>query len=114
MKKTCRLFVLLAMVLIVGMTLKREERYGVEKFVTTKVQEFLMQPENAKRVAVDTINYYEQRTGDDGLKSIDARIANINREVETMTNAFIHAQSELLQLTIEKKMKEQEILLADL
>lgn len=93
---------------------KRENRYPLEKFVTTKVQEFLMQPENAQRVAVDTINYYEQRTGDDGLKSIDARIANINREVETMTNAFIHAQSELLQLTIEKKMREQEILLADL
>ena len=48
------------------------------------------------------------------MKSIDARIANINCEVETITNAFIHAQSELLQLTIEKKMKEQEILLADL
>lgn len=31
-----------------------------------------------------------------------------------MTNAFIHAQSELLQLTIEKKMHKQEILLADL
>lgn len=93
---------------------KREPRYFLEKFVTTKVQEFLSQPENAQRVAVDTINYYEQRTGDDGLKSIDARIVNINREVETMTNAFIHAQSELLQLTIEKKMREQEILLADL
>lgn len=93
---------------------KRENRYPLERFVTAKVQEYLAQPENAKRVAVDTINYYEQRTGDDGLKSIDAHIANINREVETMTNAFIHAQSELLQLTIEKKMREQEILLADL
>ncbi len=93
---------------------RREDRYSLERFVTAKVQEYLTQPANAQIVAVDTINYYEQRTGDDGLKSIDARIANINREVETMTNAFIHAQSELLQLTIEKKMHEQEILLADL
>ena len=64
--------------------------------------------------AQDTVNYYEQRTGDDGMRSIDARIAYANNEVEELTNSFIWARNDLLRTGIERKMGEQEILLKDL
>ena len=62
----------------------------------------------------DSIRYHEQRTGDDGLKSLETRIANANNDVEQLTNSFIMAKNDLLRTTIEKKMNELEIYIADL
>lgn len=69
---------------------------------------------NAEIVAQDTINYYEQRTGEGSLRSIEARIRHAQDEAEQRTNAFIYARNDMLRANIEKKMTEQEILLKDL
>lgn len=92
----------------------RENKDSLELQVTEYVKDFLSDTKNADRAAADTIAHYEQRTGNDGLKSIEARIAKAQQEVESMTNAFIEAKSALLRTSIEKKMSDYETLLADL
>ena len=93
---------------------KRESKDGLEELVLQRVFEFLSDKKNVSIAAQDTVNYYEQRTGDDGMRSIDARIAYVNNEVEELTNSFILARNDLLRTGIERKMGEQEILLKDL
>ncbi len=92
----------------------RENKDGLEQQVTQNVKDFLSDRKNAEKAAQDTINHYEQRTGDSGMRSIDTRIAQAKQEVENLTNAFIEAKSALLRSGIEKKMTEYETLLADL
>ena len=93
---------------------RREEKNNLEYNVTRAVIEFLSVPENVNIAAADTIRYYEQRTGDDGLKSIETRIQHAQAQVEDLTNSFIEAKNALLRATIEKKMTELEIFLNDL
>ena len=62
----------------------------------------------------DVFSYYEKRTDEDNLRSISARIANIQSEAEKLADAFIDAKSQLLKNKIETKMAEYEILLSDL
>ena len=78
------------------------------------VQDFLSDKANIERAVTDTIAYYEQRTGADGLKSVETQIAKTTAAVENMTNAFIQAQNALLRQNIENKMREYEVLLQDL
>lgn len=78
------------------------------------VYEFLSRRENAEIAAQDTINYYEQRTGENSLRSIEARIRHAQDETEQFTNAFILARNDMLRANIEKKMQEIEILIKDL
>ncbi len=92
----------------------RENKDELEKKVTQQVHDFLSEPKNAEKAAKDTIAYYDKRTGDDGLKSIETRIAQAQAQVEDLTNAFIEAKSPLLRAGIEKKMKDYETLLSDL
>lgn len=92
----------------------REGKDDLEQRVTQQVYDFLSDKKKAEKAANDTIAYYEKRTGDDGLKSIETRIAQAQAQVEDLTNAFIEAKSPLLRAGIEKKMSEYEILLADL
>lgn len=92
----------------------REGKDDLEKRVTQQVYDFLSDKKNAEKAANDTIAYYERRTGDDGLKSIETRIAQAQAQVEELTNAFIEAKSPLLRAGIEKKMSDYEIMLADL
>ena len=70
--------------------------------------------ENAELAAQDTINYYEKRTGEDSLRSIEARIRHEKDEAEQLTNAFILARNDMLRAHIERKMQEIEILIKDL
>ena len=86
----------------------------MELLVTERVFKFLSDPNNVAIAAQQTINYHEERTGDNGMRSIEARIAHASREVEELTNAFILARNDMLRATIERKMNEQEILLKDL
>jgi len=97
-----------------GCNKKRVNKDALELFVIKCVKDFLSDPKNADIAASDVIAYYEQRTGDDGLKSIETRITNARKEVEDLTNAFIEAKSGLLRASIEKKMPELEILLHEL
>ena len=92
----------------------RENKDNLEKIVISIVQDFLSDKANIERAVTDTIAYYEQRTGTDGLKSIETQIAKTTAAVENMTNAFIQAQNSLLRQNIENKMREYEILLQDL
>ena len=92
----------------------RENKDNLEMQVAQAVKDFLSDKKNADRAAADTIAYYEQRTGDSGLRSIETRITQAQQEVENLTNAFIEAKSALLRAGIEKKMQDYETLLADL
>ena len=93
---------------------KLENKNNLEYKVTRNVIEFLSVKENVAIAAADTIRYYEQRTGDDGMKSIGARLQHAQKQVEDLTNSFIEAKNNLLRATIEKKMNDLEILLNDL
>lgn len=92
----------------------RENKDVLELYVTECVKDFLSDPKNAEIAVNDTLAYYDQRTGGDSIKSIEARIAHTQKDVEAMTTAFIEAKSPLLRANIEKKMTEYEKLLADL
>ena len=93
---------------------KREGKDGLELVVTKRVHKFFSDPKNVEIAAQDTIRYHEERTGDNGLKSIDAKIAHANNEIEGLTNSFIMAKNDLLRAKIEKKMDEMEIYIRDL
>ena len=80
----------------------------------TTFYDFLSRRENAELAAQDTINYYEHRTGEDSLRSIEARIRHAKDEAEQLTNAFILARNDMLRANIERKMQEIEILIKDL
>ena len=97
-----------------GCNKSSENKNTLEFTVANAVYEFLSRRENAEIVAQDTINYYEQRTGEDSLRSIEARIRHAQDEAEQLTNAFILARNDMLRANIEKKMQEIEILIKDL
>ena len=93
---------------------KREIKNVVEQAVTQAVVDFLSDPKNLDKALNDVLKYYNTRTDEKNLKSIQTKIANIEKEIEEQTSAFIKAKSELLRNAIEKKMGEYEILLNDL
>lgn len=93
---------------------RRENKHNLEYYVTSCVIDFLSDKNNAEVAIDDVLKYYDKRTDEMNLKSITAQIANINKEVEKLTDAFVNAKSVLLQNSIEKKMSEYEILLNDL
>ena len=93
---------------------KRNYKNPLERGVTVFVQDCLSDPAIADKAVDDSLNFHERRTGDDGLKSIETRIANANAEAEQMTSSYITAKSDLLRANIEKKMSELEIYLKDL
>ncbi|MCM1297182.1 MAG: recombinase family protein [Muribaculaceae bacterium] len=89
----------------------RENKETLEMKVVKAVQEFLSDEKNTEKVATDTINYYERRTGDNGMKSIETRIAQTQQQIEDLTTAFIEAKNALLRANIEKRMNEYQIML---
>ncbi len=93
---------------------KREDKDSLELFVTSCVRDFLSNENNADVAVTDVLNYYEKKTDEVNLKSINTKIANVNKEVEKLANAFVEAKNALLQKTIETKMNEYEKLLDDL
>lgn len=93
---------------------RRNDKNGLELYATLTVHDFLSKPENAEIAVNDTIKYYANRTCEDSLRSVEVKIAKARKEVDELATAFVKAQSVLLQTTIEKKMKEYEILLNDL
>ena len=93
---------------------KREDKDKLELYVTQVVRDFLSDRKIVEKAAQDTINYHEQRTGDNGMKSIEAQIRHAQDEAEQLTNAFILARNDLLRANIERKMQEVEILIKDL
>lgn len=93
---------------------RRENKDALELYVTSCVVDYLSDAKNAE-VAVDKVlNYYEKRTEESNLKSIQTKIAKLKKEIEFIANSFVKAKNRLLQETIEKKMDEYEIQLDDL
>lgn len=93
---------------------KRENKNNLEFYVTSCVIDFLSDKNNAEVAVNDVLNYYEKKTDENNLKSITTKIANVNKEVEQLTDAFVKANNNLLQKTIETKMNEYEKYLDDL
>jgi len=93
---------------------KRENKERLELAVTQFAYDFLSDPKNVSRAADDVLAYHEQMTASDGLRSIEVKITNAQKEVEGLVSAYIDAQNSLLRLGIEKKMNDLEILLDDL
>ncbi len=95
-------------------TKTREDKDFLEKYVTEQVCEFLSDPVNVDYAAQCVVDFYEQRTSNDELKSIETKITQTQLAVEKYTVAFVETDNQLLKLNIEKKMKEYEQLLIDL
>ena len=93
---------------------KREVKNVIEQAVTQAVVDFLSDPENLDKALDDVLKYYNARTDEQSLKSIQTKIANVEKDIEEQTTAFIKAKSDLLRDAIEKKMAEYEVLLNDL
>lgn len=93
---------------------RRENKDALELYVTTCVRDFLSDPENAEKAVDDVLAYYDQRTDEQNLKSVNAKIAQVHKEVVQLADAFVKAKSALLQNSIEEKMSEYEVLLNDL
>ena len=92
----------------------RERKDVLEQTVVSFVIDFLSNKENMEIIANDVIAYYDKRTDDSNLKSINAKIAAIQADVERLTDSYVTAQSTLLRNSIEKKMTDYEVLLNDL
>lgn len=95
-------------------TKRRENKDDLELHVTSCVVDFLSDKKNAEVAVTDVLNYYDKRTDEQNLKSIVAKIANVQKEVEKLTDAFIDATNKLLKNNIEQKINDCEILLNDL
>ncbi len=95
-------------------TKRIEHKDKLEKFVVRKVIDFLSDEVNLNIVTQDVLKHFNSRTDEREIKSIRKRIADIQEEADAAANAFIEAKSPLLKQHIEKRMKECEVLLADL
>ena len=93
---------------------KIEHKDQLEKYVVQNVIAFLSDEDNLKVIMQDVLKYFNSRTDESEIKSIRKRIAEIQKEADAATNAFIEAKSQLLKQRIEKRMQECEVLLADL
>ena len=93
---------------------RREDKDTLELFVTQVVYDFLSDKENVSVAVRDTLAYYAKRTGADSIKSIDGKIAKVQKDIEEMTTAFIEAKNALLRANIEKRMNDYEKLIEDL
>ena len=86
----------------------RENKDNLESYVTSCVVNFLKDKKNAEMAVDDVFAYYEKRTDEDNLRSISARIANIQSEAEKLADAFIEEQVALLR----KQIGDKKVLLA--
>ncbi len=93
---------------------RREDKDNLENYVVSCVVNFLNDKSNAEMAVNDVFAYYEKRTEENNIKTIAAKIANIQNEADKLVDAFINAQSQLLKNKIETKMAEYEQLLSDL
>jgi len=93
---------------------KRENKDHLEKSVTMAVVDFLSDEKCMDKAIEDVLKYYDTRTDEKNLKSIQKRISDVEKEIDEQASAFVKAKSQILQNAIEKKMNEFEILLNDL
>lgn len=93
---------------------KREDKDNLEQYVTACVTDFLNNKNNTEIIVSDVLNFYEKRTDEQNLKSVRLKIANLRKDADQLADAFVKAKSELLRESIEKRMREYELLLDDL
>ena len=78
------------------------------------VLKFLKDPKNLDVIITDTLKHQEQRTSDDGIKSIDTKIQHMTKQIEDWTRSYVTATSEMLKANIERQIMDYEIILKDL
>jgi len=96
---------------------KREDKDLLEREITKMVVAHFSDPRRAKKTVDDTIAAYNKRTDIGIIKSLEVRIANTQKEMDSTTTAYIQAVTSQNQLFIEgcdKRMKELAALLEDL
>lgn len=93
---------------------RRDDKDTLELFVTQIVYDFLSDEKNAKVAVKDTLAYYDRRTGIDNIKSLESKIAKVQKDIDEMTTAFIEAKNALLRANIEKRMNDYQKLVEDL
>ena len=93
---------------------KSEPKDNLEKSLTIMVVDFFSKQERMEQAVSNVYAYYEKRTDNTIIKSLETRMANIRKEVDEMAESYIKAKSKLLQDAIEKKMAEYEIMIEDI
>ena len=96
---------------------KREEKNTLELEVTKMVIEYLKDKRRIQKIVDDMIAHHEQRTDTSILKSLEVRITNTQKEMDSTTTAYIQAvtsQNNLFIESCDKRMKELAVLLDDL
>ena len=69
---------------VVSSTIARESKNVIEQAVTLAVVDFLKEPANLEKALTDVLKYYDSRTDEKNLKSIQTKIANLEKEMVLM------------------------------
>ena len=96
---------------------KIESKARIEKYILDRVIDYLQDPKRVAYMAERVIAYYHFRTGENEIKSIEARIRNAEQQIEATTAAFIEAvtmRSEALKKSCQTKIDDLTILIEDL
>ena len=93
---------------------RREKKERLELLTVVRAVRYIKDPKRAEIIVDDVLRHYDNRVGDSGMKSLDARIASVRKEVESMTTRFLETNVKLLRDSIEQRMIETEVLLNDL
>ena len=92
----------------------RENKERLEQSVTEYVVSYFSEEKHLQKAVDDAFSFYEKRTDDSVIKSLETKMANVRKDVDDMANAFIKAKSKMLRDSIEKKMADYEIMYDEL
>ena len=96
---------------------KIESKARLETYILDKTIEYLQDPKRVAYMAERVIAHYHNRTGENEIKSIEARIRNAEQQIEAVTAAFIEAvamRSDTLKKSCQTKIDDLTILIDDL
>lgn len=101
-----------------GLCIKtREEKNHLEEWVTEETVIFFKDKKQVNKAADDVIAYYDNKTNTSAFKALETQIANIKRDMENTTTAYIQAvatKNDLFIKSCETRMSEQAQLIEDL
>ncbi|MDR1917366.1 MAG: recombinase family protein [Christensenellaceae bacterium] len=96
---------------------KLETKDRIENNIITHTIDHLQNPKFVEKIADYVVEFYNKRTDDNAIKSVDTRIQHTEKEIEITTNAFIKAvtlENDLLIRNCTTKIDELKILINDL
>ncbi|MDR0462104.1 MAG: recombinase family protein [Christensenellaceae bacterium] len=92
----------------------RESKDRLERRVVFDVLDYMKDQKIVDDLAERIVEFYNDRTSESEMKSLNAKIQRTQDEAEKLTTKFIEAESKLLKASIEKRMTELETYLNDL